>query len=293
MQARQHRSIVARWLERLTLACTVVWGIALLLTAPAAHAGQEVLTSRLQQWPHWSLPAPLARPGRRDLTYPDWCAGDWRVQSSDGSSYAVRFLSSAAGVVGDRAFNAAAVGRAVLGERLNGVANDPGNPNRQIAYLHGLDGQPLELESTVVGRRSERPGPQLLLVDELDRSVAAAPQRPALPGALFDATEALRAADPSYVEFLASMYIEVRRGPELQKIFAGGASTFSIVDRLRELSAGTEPGDGDGEEQLWFWIAFALGLAQLSALGDAESFSATLDAFRAQFSSDPSTSTPT
>jgi hypothetical protein len=167
MQARQHRSIVARWLERLTLACTVVWGIALLLTAPAAHAGQEVLTSRLQQWPHWSLPAPLARPGRRDLTYPDWCAGDWRVQSSDGSSYAVRFLSSAAGVVGDRAFNAAAVGRAVLGERLNGVANDPGNPNRQIAYLHGLDGQPLELESTVVGRRSERPGPQLLLVDEL------------------------------------------------------------------------------------------------------------------------------
>lgn len=134
---------------------------------------------------------------------------------------------------------------------------------------------------------------QQLLVDELDRSVAAAPQRPALPGALFDATEALRAADPSYVEFLASMYIEVRRGPELQKIFAGGASTFSIVDRLRELSAGTEPGDGDGEEQLWFWIAFALGLAQLSALGDAETFSATLDAFRAQFSSGPSTSTPT
>ena len=136
---------------------------------------------------------------------------------------------------------------------------------------------------------------QDLLVLELDRSVAAAPGEPALPRALFDATEALRAADPSYVEFLASMYIEVRRDPDLQKIFAGGASTFSIVDRLRELSADTESGhgDGDGDEQLWFWIAFALGLAQLSALADAETFGATLDAFRSRFSSGPSWSSPT
>lgn len=133
---------------------------------------------------------------------------------------------------------------------------------------------------------------QNLLERELDRSVAAAPGEPALPRALFDATEALRAADPSYVEFLASMYIEVRRDPELQEIFAGGASTFSIVDRLRELSAGTEPGGGDGDERLWFWIAFALGLAQLSALADGETFTATLDAFRTQFSSDrPGSST--
>ena len=62
---------------------------------------------------------------------------------------------------------------------------------------------------------------QDLLVVELDRSAAAAPDGPALPRALFDATEALRAADPSYVEFLASMYIEVRRDPELQQIFRG------------------------------------------------------------------------
>jgi len=167
MQARQHRSIVARWLQRLTLTCAIASAIALLLMVPPAQAGQDVLTARSQQWPAWSLPAPLARPGRRDLTYPDWCAGEWRVQSSDGSSYAVRFRPSSAGVVGDRAFNAAAVGRAVLGERLNGVANDPANPNRQIAYLRSPDGQPLQLESTVVGRRRERPDPTLLLVDEL------------------------------------------------------------------------------------------------------------------------------
>lgn len=120
---------------------------------------------------------------------------------------------------------------------------------------------------------------QDLLVVELDRSVAANPGEPPLPRALFDATEALRAADPSYVEFLSSMYIEVRRDPELQEIFSGGASTFPIVDRLRSLS----DSGGDGDEQLWFWIAFALGLAQLSALADGDTFSATLDAFRTHF----------
>jgi AcrR family transcriptional regulator len=134
---------------------------------------------------------------------------------------------------------------------------------------------------------------QDLLVVELDRSVAATPDEPALPRALFDATEALRAADPSYVEFLASMYIEVRRDPELQEIFAGGASTFPIVDRLRGLSSRSATDPGGGEEQLWFWIAFALGLAQLSALADADTFTATLDAFRDQFSSNPPGSSAT
>jgi AcrR family transcriptional regulator len=132
---------------------------------------------------------------------------------------------------------------------------------------------------------------QDLLATELDRSVAVTQLEPSLPRALFDATEALRAADPSYVEFLASMYIEVRRDAELQRIFAGGASTFPVVDRLRELSAGSGTdsgdGDGDGDDQLWFWIAFALGLAQLSALADADTFTATLNAFRSQFTPGP------
>lgn len=132
---------------------------------------------------------------------------------------------------------------------------------------------------------------QQLLVVELDRSVAAAPDRPALPGALLDATGALRAADPSYVEFLASMYIEVRRAPELQEIFRGGASVFPVVERLAELSTATgdvpHTGDarqtGDAADQLWVWIAFALGLAQLSLLADGDTFDATIDTFRRRF----------
>lgn len=143
---------------------------------------------------------------------------------------------------------------------------------------------------------------QELLVVELDRSVAASPDRPgpdrpALPGALLDAIAALRAADPSYVEFLASMYVEVGRHAELQDVFRGGG--FPIVERLRELSAadGEELGQDDGSDgdtsdgSMWFWIAFALGLAQISVLADAETFATTLDTFRHRF--DPARGAPT
>lgn len=122
---------------------------------------------------------------------------------------------------------------------------------------------------------------QDLLVAELARSAAAAPSEPPLPAALLDAIESLRAADPTYVEFLASMYVEVRRHEELRDVFQGG-TPFPIVDTLRELSArsmdGSQP-DG-AEESMWFWITFALGLAQLSSLADDATFSSTVDSLR-------------
>jgi AcrR family transcriptional regulator len=170
-----------------------------------------------------------------------------------------------------------------------------GTSNREIAVVDGLAhtaiynhfGSKSQLFTAVFVDVQD------LLVVELDRSVAAAPDRPALPRALFDATEALRAADPSYVEFLASMYIEVRRDDELQQIFADGASTFPVVERLSALSSATDADAPAGDEQLWFWIAFALGLAQLSALADTDTFTATLDAFRTQFSPHPTGSSTT
>ncbi len=65
------------------------------------------------------------------------------------------------------------------------------------------------------------------------------------------------------------------------------------MERLRELTS--QPtgrrSEATDEAQLWFWIAFALGLAQLSVLADAGTFSATLAAFRSQF--DPGTAPPT
>lgn len=145
-----------------------------------APAERDRLSQRLQSWPDWSLPAPLPRPGRRDLLYPAWFLGDWQVQDSDGIRYRVRFVQGPEGVVGDRAFNALAVGRALLGDGLRSVANDPGNPNRQIARLAGPQGSSLELESTVVGRRREQPDDATLLVDELALQVLHGPGEPAV-----------------------------------------------------------------------------------------------------------------
>jgi AcrR family transcriptional regulator len=128
---------------------------------------------------------------------------------------------------------------------------------------------------------------QDLLIEELERSVSTAPSDPPFPHALLDAIEALRAADPSYVDFLASMYVEVRRHPELREVFQAG-QPFPIVDVLRRLAAG--PADGavdEAEDTMWFWITFALGLAQLSALADEETFAVTVEVFRRQFASAP------
>lgn len=132
---------------------------------------------------------------------------------------------------------------------------------------------------------------QDLLIAELDRSACNPAGGSALPQALLDAIESLRAEDPCIVEFLASMYVEVRRHVELQSVFRDGASTFPIVERLRHLAghttadtAGNDPGN---EGELWFWIAFALGLAQLSTLADENTFETTVAAFRRHVDSRP------
>ncbi len=121
------------------------------------------------------------------------------------------------------------------------------------------------------------------LIEALERSARAVPTEPAIPRALLDAVETLRAADPSYVEFLASMYVEVRRHPELRELFQGG-EPFPIVDLLRRFAAQSVPGASadDAEGSMWVWIAFALGLAQLSALADPTTFAGTVDALRHQ-----------
>lgn len=75
----------------------------------------------------------------------------------------MRFLIDHHGaVVGDRAFNATQVGDALLGGQLLSVANDPANPNRQLALLRG----DLELESTVIGRRSQGGSEAVVLGDD-------------------------------------------------------------------------------------------------------------------------------
>ena len=140
--------------------------------------GPGVLAERAAHWPEWRLPAPLERPsaraGHQDLSYPDWMAGRWQVRSDD-LEYEVRFSTGPGGaVLGDRAFNATAIGRALLGAALLQVRTDPTNPNRQIALLAGDQ----QLESTVVGRRSEPPNPIDFWADELALQVLHGPGDP-------------------------------------------------------------------------------------------------------------------
>ena len=131
-----------------------------------------LLPARAADWPTWSLPAPLPRPGHSDLVYPAWFEGRWQV-TSDGIRYEARFRRDGNGVVGERAFNAEGVGRALLGDQLLSVDDDPANPNRQVARL----ASDLWLESTVVGRRTETSG-HTFWADELALQVLHGPGEP-------------------------------------------------------------------------------------------------------------------
>jgi len=137
-----------------------------------------LLPARAASWPDWQLPAPLRPAGRNDLIYPDWFAGTWQLSSHDLTSqepdlrHPVRFAARADGaVVGDRAFNANAIGQALLGPQLLAVDNDPANPNRQLARLAGG----VLLESTVVARRSESSENAGFSADELALQVVRGP----------------------------------------------------------------------------------------------------------------------
>jgi AcrR family transcriptional regulator len=132
---------------------------------------------------------------------------------------------------------------------------------------------------------------QDVVLAELARSVAAAPDEAPFPRALFDAVDALRALDPSYVEFLATMYAEVRRHPDLRTLFAAGEPpplfdtlrAFAVASPVPPASPGGADADDDQQATTWFWVTFALGLAQLSTVATAETFAAAVDQLRHRF----------
>ena len=169
---------------------------ALVLLLPAAGSQERraealgqpnVLADRIREWPAWRLPAPLPRARQRDLAWPAWFVGDWRVSSAvlpDGRIAAgetqpeeliwtVRFCADGrGGALADRAFNARSVGKALLGDELLMVQDDPANPDRQLSRLSG----DRLLESTVLARGSEQAaaGPSMaanFLSDELSLQV--------------------------------------------------------------------------------------------------------------------------
>ena len=159
-------------------------GLTILLSGGPAWA-QGNLEQRLNNWPQWSLPAPLPRPSNQDdLIYPEWFEGLWQVESMDLNApddppllHQARFQTDRRGrLVGNRSFNATAIGRALLGDQLLGVEEDPDSANRQIARLKG----DLYLETTVTGRRQESPTEDTFLADELVLQILHTPGAPRL-----------------------------------------------------------------------------------------------------------------
>lgn len=125
---------------------------------------------------------------------------------------------------------------------------------------------------------------QDLLTAELARATEGGSGADEFPLALLSAAEALRAADPTSVAFLASMYVEVNRHDELRQVFQRGP-TVPIVDTIGALSGGGGATRGDEfDEDLWFWIVFGIGLAQFGSLAGDELFAAAIAGFRARFS---------
>jgi hypothetical protein len=158
-------------------------GFSILLGGSPAWASP--LEQRLELWPNWTLPAPLSRPSSRaDLIYPQWFQGLWQVESIDldaldqpAITHEARFISdSQHRLVGDRAFNAIAIGRALLGEQLLRVEDDPKSSNRQMAQLSG----DRRLETTVTGRKQQSLDANTFLADELVLQILHAPGPPRL-----------------------------------------------------------------------------------------------------------------
>ena len=158
-------------------------GFSILLGGSPAWASP--LEQRLGLWPNWTLPAPLSRPSSRDdLIYPQWFQGRWQVESIDidaldqpAITHEARFISDRQNrLVGDRAFNAIAIGRALLGEQLLRVEDDPKSSNRQMAQLSG----DRRLETTVTGRKQQSPDANTFLADELVLQILHAPGPPRL-----------------------------------------------------------------------------------------------------------------
>ena len=108
--------------------------------------------------------------------YPDWFEGLWKVESLDllanGTvneslpplQHLAQFeLNQHNDVVGNRPFNARAVGQALLGQQLISVEQAPDQVNRQLARLS----DDRLLETTVIGRKQTSINASVFLSDEL------------------------------------------------------------------------------------------------------------------------------
>ena len=117
---------------------------------------REFLENRLNQWPEIFLPNLKSSDISKDLIYPKWFEGSWLVTSQDminnaeePVTYKVNFFKNNSGlIVGNRAKNSESIGKAIFGDTLIKVINDPQSINNQITYLK----DDFYIDSRITGR---------------------------------------------------------------------------------------------------------------------------------------------
>ena len=152
---------------------------------PCWASQSSPLSQRLEEWPEWRKPAQLPRPKNSDdLVYPTWFEGLWHIDNQDLDDidaeqiqHQARFQPDGQGrIVGDRAFNALSIGKALLGEQLLRVEDDPHSANDQMAQLKGG----LRLETRVISRDQSTPDSNTFLSDEIVLQILHRPGPPRL-----------------------------------------------------------------------------------------------------------------
>ena len=104
---------------------------------------REFLENRENQWPDLYLPNFKLSDTSKDLIYPKWFEGNWLVTSQDilneseePTVYKVNFFKNESDlIVGDREKNSESIGKAIFGDTLIKVVNDPKSINNQITYF--------------------------------------------------------------------------------------------------------------------------------------------------------------
>ena len=117
---------------------------------------KQFLEKRERSWPDWSLTKLKKSDIKKDLIYPSWFEGNWVVYSLDLNDeskeiveYEVSFKRNESGqIIGDRAKNSESIGKAIFGDALIKVVDDPKSINNQITYLK----DDFYIDSRITGR---------------------------------------------------------------------------------------------------------------------------------------------
>ena len=131
---------------------------------------REFLDNRENLWPELYLPNFQLSDTSKDLIYPNWFEGNWLVTSQDLTHeseepivYQVNFYKNNLNeVIGNRSKNSESIGKAIFGDKLIKVVNDPKSFNSQIIYLK----DDFYIDSRITGRNQIQDN-DMFFADEL------------------------------------------------------------------------------------------------------------------------------